>query len=160
MTRYEFLQKQVPEKRPKIVPRLPLLSYLASRPSTDCISYFLRHPNCDMNVRDENGWTPLIWAIRYGNRDFISEVLRRDEPLCDVNYSDPNGWTAFDHAAVCPDVRLMRMIVSTKTFDRNAGGSNGCRPRTLRAFRDSSHWLTKRILDEGCDPNLRDNKGR
>jgi hypothetical protein len=109
-THCEFSRNHIPGKSLKNVVRLPLLSYLASGPGASCISYFLRHPNCDMDVRDENGWTPLIWAARYSNSYFVSRVLNRDEPLCDVNYIDPNGWTPFEHAVVCFDSYTLKLI--------------------------------------------------
>ena len=93
-TPHKFPHLPVFGKNPKKVVRLPLLSYLASRPWTRCIYYFRRHPNCNMEVQDQNGWTPLIWAARYDSQDFVSLVLSHKEPLCDVNYFDPNGWTA------------------------------------------------------------------
>jgi ankyrin repeat protein len=144
---------------------LPLLSYLASAsPRPACISYLLRHPLCDMTIQDENGWTPLIWAARYHNRDFISLVLIFDEPICDVNYSDPNGWTAFEHAVALSDsdsdTDIMSRILSAKTFDHNAVDANG-RTRLLRAIENGDVLLAEMLLQkEGCDPNIPDNKGR
>jgi ankyrin repeat protein len=151
---------QVPGKSPMDVVRLPLLSYLASRPSTRCLPYFLRHPDCDQNVQDENGWTPLIWAARYDNSRYMKRVLDHDEPLCDVNYSDPNGWTAFEHAAAFSKTSTMSMILAAKTFDHNAVDSNG-RTRLLRAVEDCDIILAKMLLGEvRCDPNIPDNEGR
>jgi ankyrin repeat protein len=177
-------RKQIPEKNPSNVVRLPLLSYLASRSvfavlnsrnqviapqgengyahrlEETCISYFLQHRNCDMDVKDENGWTPLIWAARYSNLDFISMVLDPVKPLCNVNYSDPNDWTAFEHAAAFPNRKIMSKILAAKSFDHNAVDSNG-RTRLLRAIENCDVHLAEMLLKaEGCDPNIADNKGR
>jgi hypothetical protein len=145
----ESLWEQIPGESSSDVVRMPLLSYLATRPSANCMHYFLRQPNCDMDVKDDNGWTPLIWAARYGNNDFVSAVLERYDniPLCDVNYSDPNGWTAFEHAAAVPNTHIMSMILSTKSFDRNAVDSNG-RTRLFRAIENCDLRLAEMLLEE------------
>jgi ankyrin repeat protein len=160
-THYDLTEGDIPEKNFRDVIRLPLLSYLASRPGTRCMSYFLEHPDCNWDVQDENGWTPLIWAARYSSIDFVSAVLTDyDEPLCDVNYSDPNGWTAFEHAAAFFDTGTMSMILAAKAFDHNAVDSNG-RPRLLRAIENCDFTLAEMLLKErGCDPNVPDDEGR
>jgi ankyrin repeat protein len=162
----ESLWEQIPGESSSNVIRMPLLSYLATRPSINCMHYFLQQPNCDMDVKDDNGWTPLIWAARYGNNDFVSAVLERYDniPICDVNYSDPNGCTAFDHAVALShsesDTDIMSMILSAKTFDHNAVDSNG-RTRLLRAIENCDSDLVEMLLKgEGCDPNIPDNMGR
>jgi hypothetical protein len=145
-THYDLTEGDIPEKNSRDVIRLPLLSYLASRPGTRCMSYFLEHPDCNWDVQDENGWTPLIWAARYSSIDFVSAVLTDyDEPLCDVNYSDPNGWTAFEHAAAFSDTGTMSMILAAKAFDHNAVDSNG-RPRLLRAIENCDFTLAEMLL--------------
>jgi ankyrin repeat protein len=157
---YELPREQRSGKSPMNVVRLPLLSYFASRPTTSCISYFLQHSSCDMEVQDENGWTPLIWATRYGNVDFIKTVLYPDEPLCDLNYSDPNGWTAYEHAAAFSDTHIMFILIARKAFDHNAVDSNG-RTRLLRAIENCDLPLARILVKkEECDPNIPDNKGR
>jgi ankyrin repeat protein len=166
-SQYQLPPEQILGKSLKNVVRLPLLSYLASRPTSKaCVPYFLRHPLCDMDIRDENGWTPLIWAARYNNRGFVKMVLGYDEPICDMNYSDPNGWTALEHYATCTetytnlDTDIMSMIISAKTFDHNALDSNG-RTRLLRAIEICDIPFTKVLLKQaGCDPNVPDNTGR
>ena len=162
-TQHESPRNQRTENSPVNVVRLTLLSYVASRPSADCISYFLPlrgHLNCDMDIQDENGWTPLIWAARYGNTKFISTVLRPDEAFCDVNYSDPNGWTAFEHAVAFSNTHIMSMILSTTTFDNNSVDSNG-RTRLLEAVERCDLDMAKILLEEErCDPNIPDKEGR
>jgi hypothetical protein len=159
-TPHKFPQMATTGKSPKKVVRLPLLSYLASRPRTRCIYYFRRHPNCDMDVQDENGWTPLIWAARYNSKDYVSLVLSHRKPLCDVNYSDPNGWTAFEHAAAFSNTHIMSMILDTKGFEHNAMNPNG-RTRLLEAIENCDVCMAAMLLkQEICDPNVQDNTGR
>jgi ankyrin repeat protein len=159
LTHHPTPRKQIPGKSPSNVVRLSLLSYLASRESTDCLVHFWLHSNRDMDIQDENGWTPLIWAARCGNKEFLSKVLDRDEPLCDVNYSDPSGWTAFEHAAAFPNTQIMSMILSTTTFDNNSVDSDG-RTRLFKAVENRDLYLASTLLqEERCDPNIPDNEG-
>lgn len=164
LNHYEFAREQILGMSHSNVVRLPLLAYLASRGNTACLPYFLQRSDCDMDVQDENGWTPLMWAARHAEHGFVTAVL----PFCDVNYSDPDGWTAFEHAAVYPHdsagsdngVKIMSTILSTNTFDRNAVDSNGC-TRLLRAIENCNWSLTHMLLEnKGCNPNYHDNEGR
>ncbi|KAL5088988.1 hypothetical protein Trisim1_006132 [Trichoderma cf. simile WF8] len=57
--------------------RLPL-HFAAGADSTDVVAYFLdQYKDMDINVADQDGWTPLMWAARSGSADIITTLVKR-----------------------------------------------------------------------------------
>lgn len=53
-------------------------------------------PPVDVDARDENDWTSLMWAAANGHYDVMNQLL---ESGADVDVQDANGATAFLRAA-------------------------------------------------------------
>ena len=49
-----------------------------------------------MNAKDDNGWTPLHFAVYYGHKEIVELLIAKG---AEVNAKDKNGWTPL-HLAV------------------------------------------------------------
>lgn len=57
--------------------------------------FFLNYRNVNVNSSDENGWTPLMYVAKSGNKDMVDLLLSKK---ADVNIKNNNGKTAIDIA--------------------------------------------------------------
>ncbi len=63
----------------------------------------------DINVKDDDGWTPLIYASRLGHLDLVKYLV---ENGADVSVKDGiEGWTALIHASIKGDVDIVKYLV-------------------------------------------------
>lgn len=86
----------------------------------------------DVNSRDENGWTPLMWASCKRHVKLISTLLEKG---ADINAKDKEGHTA--------------LIIAL--LQNSQGGWNG----------NNLHIeIIKLLLEKGAEVNTKDNKGR
>lgn len=58
----------------------------------------LIHEGANVNARDENNWTPLMWAVRFNNKSKVIRVLI--EAKADINAKNEGGATALMLAAI------------------------------------------------------------
>lgn len=55
--------------------RMPF-HFAASSPSNSCVEYLLEtQKHMDINVADQDGWTPLLWAARSGHASTITRLI-------------------------------------------------------------------------------------
>lgn len=69
-----------------------LLFSLCAEQREDEVLNLLRNPDLDINVPYGDGSTLLMWAIDYGLKDVVSELLTR--PNLNYKSADINGGTA------------------------------------------------------------------
>jgi hypothetical protein len=94
--------------------------------------------NADVNVRDERGWTPLMYALFQKNADLINELLLHS---ADVNAQDNDGITP------------LLIVLDSLTIpppDRTAAQEM---PNFIRT-------ISLQLLRAGADPNLADKTGK
>ena len=68
----------------------------------------LESKEVDINHRDMNGYTPLIWAADRGHADIVKHILASKET--DVNHKDNNGYTALMWAADLGNTKVVKII--------------------------------------------------
>lgn len=61
------------------------------------VRMFLKRKECDVNSRDENGRTALMYACQYKDNTDAGRILVRNSKT-DTNLMDEDGWTALMHA--------------------------------------------------------------
>lgn len=109
----------------------------------------------DVNIKDEAGTTPLMWAARDGFPELVKGLLEKG---AEVNAKDNNGRTPLIWATLrcCPepvkwvtdkgeDVSDMELYADTPPVEP---GKNGCMP------------ILRLLLDRGADVNTRDKYGQ
>ncbi|KAM0514996.1 hypothetical protein ACHAPE_006318 [Trichoderma viride] len=81
--------------------RMPL-HFAASNPDPSCFNYILEECNvAEVNVRDHDQWTPLMWAARSGSIATVEKLLSEDADIwtrsCDSDLR--GGWSALKLAS-------------------------------------------------------------
>jgi ankyrin repeat protein len=66
--------------------------YASSNDNIDIVKLLLERKDIDINIKDNDGWTTLIFASEYGEIDVIKLLLERED--IDINIKNNNGWTA------------------------------------------------------------------
>lgn len=62
----------------------------------------------DVNERDRQGWTPLMYSARNGHADLVRLLLNNG---ADVNLKDSNGGTALMNACVACDLEVIKLLL-------------------------------------------------
>ena len=47
----------------------------AKHGNVDCLKYLLYHCDLDVNLKDDGGWTPIIWASEYGHVETVKFLM-------------------------------------------------------------------------------------
>lgn len=87
------------------------LLHLATKEQKSDIFEFLLKVNCDVNIQNAYGETPLHEAASIGNKEMLDSLLKEDTAR--VNTQDKNGNTAF-HIAVA---KCVSSFMTIKDFD-------------------------------------------
>lgn len=56
-----------------------------------CFNLLLKQPNLDINSQDNQGWTPLFWAVNRGLEYLVQDLITAD---CDITAIDLSKNTA------------------------------------------------------------------
>ena len=106
----------------------------------------------DLNGRDSNGATPLIWAAKYGNCALTKLLL--EQAGVDPTLSDELGLTPLAHAAKCGHGGVVKVLL--ERWDVNPDSLDGYGRTPLSYAAGSGHegivWL---LLEEGQDDPIR-----
>ncbi|MFN4199490.1 MAG: ankyrin repeat domain-containing protein [Flavobacterium sp.] len=68
---------------------------------------FLLEKGADVNIWDERGTTPLIYAVQFKNKEVI-KLLLNHKP--DTSHTDKNGKTAFEYAVFSGDRDVIELL--------------------------------------------------
>ncbi|KAJ7576518.1 ankyrin repeat-containing domain protein [Mycena floridula] len=77
---------------------IPPLSCAVRKGNMGMVKRLLQHPNVDINLRDLQGWTPLLWAAR-GDYEEVAEFLLQ-HPHIQADIADEMGRTPLLMAAM------------------------------------------------------------
>ena len=89
----------------------------------ELLEVLLTEPGVNVNIRDENKRTPLMYACRAGH----SKIVRS---LCqvgglDINCRDRDGWTAVHHAVRRNDLACLEILREAPRTDWNVRTNSG-----------------------------------
>ena len=111
----------------------------------------------DVNVRNEDGETPLHWAARWNrNPEVIALMVRHGT---DVNVQDKVGDTPLHWAASSnPNPAVIDVLVRLGA-DANAQDEDGTTPLHWAANFNKNPAVIDALLDAGADASLKNNYG-
>ena len=135
----------------------------ALKNSTSNINKILDSKNVNVNIKDENGRTPLDYALQYSSPEIINRILDLNG---DINAKDKNNSTpfmyAFDVLSLKNKPEMIKII--NRMLDLNPDvnvkdNSDGWTPLTL-AISFSDTEIINKILDLNPDINSKSGDGK
>jgi quinoprotein dehydrogenase-associated probable ABC transporter substrate-binding protein len=119
----------------------------------DRVSYLLKH-EARVNSYDDNGYTPLINAIRSGHVAVAAYLVEHN---ADVNLPDRSDWTPLMWAAWGDNPALAKMLIAHGAR-LDAVDHDGLTPLAIAAQNAKAGTIPV-LLDSGADVNARVTKG-
>lgn len=114
--------------------------------------FLARLPQTQVEVQNLAGETPLMIAALMDRLDVAEALLERGAEL------NRPGWTALHYAATRGSLRMMHLLIDHSAYI-DAEAPNGNTP-LMMAAQFAPPIATKLLLEEGADPNLRNNLNR
>jgi len=115
------------------------------------VELLLNCPRVDVNLADNNGYTPLIWAADIGFLDIVKLLLCRYD--IEVNKKDNTGYTALHWAADLGRERVVRALLSHEHTDADARDEDGNSALVWAADR-GQYDCARYLMRAGADVNL------
>ncbi|KAJ9574723.1 hypothetical protein L9F63_008093, partial [Diploptera punctata] len=143
------------------------LHYCAENASIACADIIIAAAPDLVDVRDEDGYTPLHLAVIAGNRQLIKFLLAKN---ADVNCLDYERHSVVHWATVCGEVEALELVLDAganpSTPDIHGGypihyAAQMCGPNSEMG-NDVRFGLAvlRKLLGRGVDVNVRDKDGR
>jgi ankyrin repeat protein len=116
----------------------------------EIVRLLLPHSKADLNVRGQDGMTPLILALRRGRAEVAKYLL---EAGADVTLVDEGGNTALHLAAGRGYAEIVRILLSHSKAELNMKGQRDMTPLLLALSRGHAE-IVKYLLEAGADVTL------
>ncbi|KAJ6184149.1 hypothetical protein N7519_005450 [Penicillium mononematosum] len=128
-------------------------------PRKDTFNALLQAPDIDIDLRDDNGRTPLsIAAGMTGSPSawFVKRLL--ENPNVDINSQDVLGKSVLYHSVEGRNTKVAKLLLSQSHIDPNA---NTAYLPLFSAVSTRNEAIVRRLLSTtATDPNRKDNNGR
>ncbi|MCL1876306.1 MAG: ankyrin repeat domain-containing protein [Synergistaceae bacterium] len=110
----------------------------------------------DVNVKNNNGDTPLIMVAEKGNPEAIDMLIQAG---ADVNAINSDGWTPLMTAALYnKDPEVLNTLVK-RGADVNAKTDEGVTPLMMAAYDNKNPEVLNVLIQAGAEVNARNNEG-
>ncbi|HPA88853.1 MAG TPA: ankyrin repeat domain-containing protein [Quisquiliibacterium sp.] len=131
--------------------RGPALLFAVREKSFAAAMALLETPLTDVNVRNQVGETPLMYAALFGELPLVKRLIERG---AQVNQS---GWTALHYAASAGQLSVVQYLLDQHAFI-DALSPNQTTP-LMMAAREKHLSVAQLLIKEGADPSLRNEAG-
>lgn len=122
---------------------------------TSIATALLENKAADVDVKDRDNWTPLMWASEKGNLEVVKLLLNGG---ANVRSKDKDGWTSFLAASQEGHIEVVKLLLE-KGSNVNEKDKDNYTP--LMAAACFGHEpVVKLLLEKGADINAKDNSGR
>lgn len=108
----------------------------------------------DVNTRDPEHLTPLVWACAAGRKDIVEALI---DAGADVNGCAALGLTALGYACRTGNLELVRLL-TRRGADVDARAESGWSPLFFATLSGSTEIVTE-LLSRQADPHVRDFSG-
>ncbi|KMQ59432.1 ankyrin [Chryseobacterium angstadtii] len=71
------------------------------------LTIYLLNKNADPNIADVSGYTPLFWAVKFGNKELIEMLLKHK---ADKSKKDSMGMTPFEYALQTNNKEIINLL--------------------------------------------------
>jgi uncharacterized protein len=146
-------QPQVPTEPASITENRPTDPEV--RPETVEIKTLPAGGGEDVNLRDDAGWTRLMYAAAEGNAEHVQLLLNKSAT---VEARNPEGWTALMLAAYYGHNGITQALID-RGADVNARSDRKTTPLIAAAGQGHSE-IVQLLLSHRAYPNARDNEGK
>jgi ankyrin repeat protein len=112
----------------------------------------------DVNVKDDNGWTPLHWASNQGHVQVFKELVDHG---ADIDAEDPDGWTPLHWACFKSNVALVNELLSRGANTEAKANARGQKHNTPLHWASMYDHLTivKALVNGGANILATNNDG-
>jgi len=140
----------------KILSNTPLLhlaiNRIEKRGNTEVVDWLL-DKGADVNLADDDGYTPLMLAAQYGHADVVKRLLKKG--------ANAKARTKTGHTALTlvwgTDGKVVPMLIKAGA-DPNARNNDGETPLLVAAHHNTTGAI-RELLKAKANPNLADNSG-
>ena len=120
-------------------------------------------PGLDWNVREDNGWYPLTWAVDRGLADILQIILSVPEPSLDVSVTDPRGRNiaqAGVESMARERQRCVELLCLDDRVDWNIPNTDGDTPLFYCLKNNRTTMALTLLTNPAVDLDLEDGDGR
>ena len=132
-----------------------LIKAASNGESLEKLRYLINIKGIDVNVRDENGMTPLIYAAFFGHDAVAKELI---DCGADVNACGNNGANALMASLQNAKGERIAKLLLDSGADVNACDGQGITPLMAAIYTDSIE-MTLYLLEKGADVRVKCSKG-
>lgn len=123
----------------------------------------LNTPGINVNVKDQEGNTLLIWATKKRNMDIVSLLLEKGGVNLDVQTKDSFNTTPLLHATLSGNINLVNLLLEKlgNKLDVNAKNNAGLSP-LMYALKSNKKEIALLLIEKGGDQlniNAKDTEG-
>ncbi|KAF2431165.1 hypothetical protein EJ08DRAFT_696835 [Tothia fuscella] len=121
--------------------------------------YLLKHDHRGADVADQEGWTPLAWALNPpGYPENVSFLIHSG--LIDINKKDKEGRTPLSFAVSYGYLGIAQIMVRAKGVNVNLSDYGGRTALSYAAFNGDVKMIQLLLGVTGIEPDLHDNRGQ
>jgi ankyrin repeat protein len=122
------------------------------------VKWLLEKDSIDPNSKDNNGRTPLSWAVEKGNDEVVGLLLEKDN--IDLNSKDKDGRTLLWWAAGRGRSALVNLLLAKERVNPDSKDKDARTPLSLAAGNGHSAVVNLLLAKDGVNPESLDKNGR
>ncbi|XP_048258104.1 fibronectin type 3 and ankyrin repeat domains protein 1-like [Haliotis rufescens] len=111
--------------------------------------------NVDVNCRDSNSRTPVMWAAGFGHGEVVELLVRKG---ADVSLVDEGGSSILHFACYAGDMEMVKFVLSLNVLDIESRGALSRTP-VMYAARWGHRDVLELLVSIGADVSLVDDDG-
>ncbi|WP_300721395.1 ankyrin repeat domain-containing protein, partial [uncultured Brachyspira sp.] len=134
-----------------------LLIWAVKHKNKKIVQLLLKQPGIDVNINDNNGYTPLHLAVDEKNMKMIRLLL--SQPGINMNAKDNNGDTPLHLAVVNGRMDIIRELLKLPDIDINAKDNNGDTPLHWAVVKEYTDIVQELLKLPDIEINAKDNNG-